>query len=213
MINVSTGVARIQDTNDEYKQIYNSLDSLYDDVGVKNPNEFVDLWEFYNYWKKKLPSYADRRAYIIGIYKKAKIKPSKGIKSKAVTYVNLSRIAELKGIKSNDFDVTKLVQYCTELNIAFNSACYLSVAMLLRSIINHVPPIFGFNTFAEVTANYKGGKSFKESMTKLETSSRSIADSYLHTPIRKKESLPTSTQVDFTNDLDVLLSEITRILK
>ncbi len=48
-------------------------------------------------------------------------------------------------------------------------------------------------------------------MTNLENSSRKIADSYLHTRIRNKESLPNRTQVNFSNDMDVLLSEIIRI--
>lgn len=48
-------------------------------------------------------------------------------------------------------------------------------------------------------------------MSRLENSSRKIADSYLHTKIRKKESLPNKTQVNFSNDIDVLLAEIIRI--
>jgi hypothetical protein len=79
--------------------------------------------------------------------------------------------------------------------------------------LDHVPPIFGCKSFAEVSNNYSGGKSFKESMKRLEDSSRKIADSYLHTQIRKSESLPNPTQVDFSNDLDVLLAEIARTNK
>jgi hypothetical protein len=90
--------------------------------------------------------------------------------------------------------------------------CYLSTAMLIRAIIDHVPPIFEKNSFTEVVNNY-GGKSFKDSMKNLENSSRKIADAYLHTQIRNKEVLPNSNQVDFSNDLDVLLAEIFRILK
>jgi hypothetical protein len=40
---------------------------------------------------------------------------------------------------------------------------------------------------------------------------RKIADGFLHQPIRKAESLPTSTQVDFRQPLDQLLGEIVRI--
>ena len=57
-----------------------------------------------------------------------------------------------------------------------------------------------------------GGGSFKSSMANLDNSSRKIADRHLHTHVRKKETLPTLKQVDFSNDLDVLLSEIVRIL-
>jgi hypothetical protein len=50
-------------------------------------------------------------------------------------------------------------------------------------------------------------------MEHLDKSLRKIADAHLHPQIRKKEILPNKTQVNFSNDLDVLLSEIVRILK
>ena len=61
--------------------------------------------------------------------------------------------------------------------------------------------------------NYSGGKSFKDVMQRLESTSRKIADSYLHSQIRNSESLPNSTQVKFDSELDFLLAEILRILK
>ena len=50
-------------------------------------------------------------------------------------------------------------------------------------------------------------------MIDLEESARTIANIHLHREIRETESLPTMTQVDFINKLDVLLEEIVRILK
>ena len=47
----------------------------------------------------------------------------------------------------------------------------------------------------------------------LSNSLRKIADNYLHTQIRKNEVLPNSTQIDYSNDVDLLLSEIIRLLK
>jgi len=134
-------------------------------------------------------------------------------KTHSSSYVNSSRLTELKILKCKNFDLSRLVKLCEELNITFENNCYFSVAMVVRSILNHVPPIFGCNSFAEVSNNYKGTRSFKSQMQHLEVSSRKIADSYLHTQIRNKESLPNSTQVDFSNDLDVLLGEIYRLLK
>lgn len=125
-------------------------------------------------------------------------------------YVNSKRIDEISSrVSSHDF--SRLLQMLSELNFAFSNENYISVILLLRAILDHVPPIFSFNTFIEVANNY-GNKSFKESMSNLEKSSRKIADSYLHTPIRNKESLPNKTQVDFSNDLDCLLAEICRIV-
>lgn len=134
------------------------------------------------------------------------------IKTNARSYIHVSRIAELNSIKTNNFDLSRLIRYCEELNAAFSHGCYLSTAMLVRALIDHIPPIFEKDTFAEVTNNY-GNRSFKESMKNLNNSMRKISNSHLHTQIRTKEILPNSNQVDFTNDLDVLLAEIVRKLK
>lgn len=127
-------------------------------------------------------------------------------------YIHISRINELKQTKNKNFDLTKLIRLCEELNIVFSEKCYFSTIMIVRSIIDHIPPIFGEMDFNKVISNY-GNKSFKESMKNLNKSSRKIADSYLHQQIRTKEILPNSNQVRFIQDLDVLLSEIVRVLK
>ena len=124
-------------------------------------------------------------------------------------YIDKKRFHALKK-KRGKFDFSRLLQMLTELNHAFSIGNYISVILLVRAILDHVPPVFNLNTFAEV-ANNHGTKSFKDSMLHLENSSRKIADSYLHTRIRSKESLPNKTQVNFSNDLDVLLAEIVRI--
>lgn len=127
-------------------------------------------------------------------------------------YVDPQRIQDLELIENSDFDLSKLIQKCKELNIAYSTESYFSVGMLTRSIIDHVPPIFGKRNFSDVAGGY-GTRSFKDSMNHLDKSSRKIADSLLHTQIRKKEVLPSKTQVNFSSDLDVLLAEIIRILK
>lgn len=126
-------------------------------------------------------------------------------------YVNDKYFKRLRK-KKDKFDFSRLLKMLIELNDAFYRKNYISVILIVRAILDHVPPVFGFNTFVELANNYKGSKSFKASMINLENSSRNIADSYLHTAIRKKESLPGVNQVDFSNDLDVLLSEILRII-
>ena len=128
-------------------------------------------------------------------------------------FVNKSRIEEIQKLSLTSFDLCRLLQLCKELNIAHKNQSYLSIGLLTRSLLDHIPPLFNCKNFDEVANNYSGTKSFKESMQNLQNSSRKIADSFLHTQIRNKEILPTFTQVDFTNDLDVLLGEIIRILK
>lgn len=128
-------------------------------------------------------------------------------------YIDLERLKELKVIKSNKFDLTRLVAVLKEINVANENSLKFSIPLLVRSIIDQVPPIFGKSNFADVCGSH-GSKSFKESMIILNKSSRKIADAYLHTHIRKHESaLPTLTQINFKNDVDVLLQEIIRVIK
>ena len=129
-------------------------------------------------------------------------------------YVDKARIQELKQIQSSQFDLCKLIRLCEELNESYANQNYLATAMLVRSIIDHIPPIFNASLFSQVANNYSAGtKSFKEHMQNLESLFRKISDSFLHTHIRAKEVLPNRNQVNFSPSLDCLLSEIIRILK
>lgn len=129
-------------------------------------------------------------------------------------YVNPKRIDELRGIKSKAFDLVKLIQLCEDLNNASSIKTAYSPTLLVRAIIDHTPPIFGFKKFSEVANNYIAGtKSFKKSMLTLDNSLRNIADNHIHSQARQKEVLPNQTQTDFSPELDLLLSEVIRILK
>jgi len=129
------------------------------------------------------------------------------------TYIHPRRLQELSSLCGMAFDLTKLLQLLNEINTCHHHGCYFAVAALVRSVIDHVPPIFGFITFSQVASNYAGGRSFKETMERLDKSARTIADQHLHSQIRKAEVIPTINQVDFSNEIDVLLGEIVRILK
>ena len=66
-------------------------------------------------------------------------------KSTHEDYIDFSRIQELNDLKkkgNNQFDLTKLIEMCEELNKCYSDKCFLAVVMLLRSILDHVPPIF-----------------------------------------------------------------------
>lgn len=128
------------------------------------------------------------------------------------TFIDESRIEDLRRLPTKHWDLTRLIRLCEELNVSFSNECYMSVAALTRSVLDHVPPIFSCGSFAEVANNYSGTKSFKDSMQHLDKSARKIGDAHLHTQIRNKEVLPKAAQVNFSNDIDVLLGEIIRIL-
>lgn len=133
-----------------------------------------------------------------------------------VQYVSSSRIDELIAIKSDRYDLTKLIHLVKELNSSSQYANWYAVGALIRTILDHVPPIFGCENFKQVANNYSSpgrAKSFRESMEHLNLSMRKIADSFLHSHITKSETLPNEQQVDCKRDLDRLLEEIVRILK
>ncbi|MGY4467325.1 hypothetical protein ACVWWK_003007 [Bradyrhizobium sp. LB9.1b] len=134
----------------------------------------------------------------------------------AKPYVDHARIVALQSIGAGKWDFARLVELCREINVAAANRCHMSTAMLLRTILNHVPPVLGLATFAEVASNYggpKSNKSFKGNMQRLEGSLRNIADMHLHSPIRSREDVPTAVQVEFAADLDVLLGEVIRVAK
>ncbi len=136
--------------------------------------------------------------------------------AESIFYINEKRLRELKLLPKGNLDFSKLVKLCEELNENYRSENYLSVGMLVRTILHHIPPIFSLNSFDEIANNYGGAKdhkSFKKNMLHLNNSLKNIADSFLHLQIRKQEILPNETQVDFKQDLDVLLAEIIRITK
>lgn len=128
-------------------------------------------------------------------------------------YVDLHRILQLRSIESTQWDTKRLVRQLQELNIAHANEAHMSTAMLVRAIMDHVPPIFNVKNFSEVANNYPAPRSFSEQMKQLDTSLRKIADTHLHQPVRKAEVLPLAPQVDFRGALDVLLSEIVRLLQ
>jgi hypothetical protein len=127
-------------------------------------------------------------------------------------YIDELRLGELRGLSPAQFDLRKLISICEELNLCYRSQCYHAVTALTRALIDHVPPIFGKGSFGEVANNYQGSRSFKDCMQRLEGAARKIADGHLHTKIRRKESLLTRTQVNFSNEVDLLLAEVVRIL-
>jgi len=134
--------------------------------------------------------------------------------NKWVAAIADERLGELRKLTSTEFDFQKLIRLCEELNSAYNDGLFFATAMVTRGVVDHVPPLFGKSSFAEVANNYSGGgKSFKETMLHLENAARKIGDGHLHMPIRKSETLPTAQQVCFASELDVLLSELSEIVR
>ncbi len=129
----------------------------------------------------------------------------------ATWFIDPDRILALQKMDNPNFDFSKLVQLCNEMNLCYQNNSLCALILLTRALIDHVPPIFQQTNFNGVESSYSGGKSFKDSMTHLNQSCRKIADMQIHGQIRQSEILPNKTQINFYNSLDVLLAEIIRI--
>lgn len=127
-------------------------------------------------------------------------------------YIDKNTLLRLSRIENEDFDLSRLVSLCAELDDNYSLENYHSCAMLLRAILDHIPPIFGKKNFAEVCAQH-GGKSFKDILKPLNETAKRIGDDYLHTQISKKVLAVTKTQVSFQANLDMLLNEVAAILE
>ncbi len=128
------------------------------------------------------------------------------------TYLDKYTLLRLIKIESKNFDLSRLIALCNELDDNYSLENYHSCVMLLRAILDHIPPIFGKTSFDDVCAQY-GGRSFKDIMRPLNETAKKIGDNYLHTQISKKVVVITKTQVDFQANLDMLLNEAAIILE
>ena len=128
------------------------------------------------------------------------------------TYVDPVRIDQLKEISSKQFDLSRLIRLCEELNINFSERCCLGTIMITQAILEHIPPIFGCSTFSAITAENNGSKALKQAVRNLSGGFGKITGRYLDRQIKDIEPLPAINQVDFSEEIDILLAEITRRL-
>jgi len=127
--------------------------------------------------------------------------------SSGETFVHASVIDALRQVKSKQFDLTKVIGFCEELNSAYALANYLSCSLLIRALLNHVPPAFGQANFQQVVS--QSGRSLKELFKPLEDIARDVADLHTHSQIGRKESMPTKSQVEpFKPGFEFLLQEL-----
>lgn len=69
LIDVGTGELDIKYANEEYIRIHKELCNILNKICLSNPNNYNDLWEWYEDYKKRpLPTYTSRRKYINNLY-------------------------------------------------------------------------------------------------------------------------------------------------
>ncbi|OKP91350.1 hypothetical protein [Paenibacillus sp. P32E] len=127
-------------------------------------------------------------------------------------YISKELIEDLGKLNNKEFGMKKLVQLCNEINWNYRLENYISVALLIRVLINYVPPIFGQATFVQVVSNSK--RSVQELLSPLENNLRKVADLHTHNMIGRKDQLPTKNQLEpFRANTEILLQEILSRLK
>lgn len=121
-------------------------------------------------------------------------------------------LLKLRAIENPRFDPRRLLRMCEELNDAYARANYISAILLLRAIINHVPAVFGEETFSAVVA--QSGRSVKSILARLNEDARPIADLHTHVLMQRSEHLPTRNQIEpYKASFEVLIHEILVKLK
>ena len=122
-------------------------------------------------------------------------------------FLNTEVLLRLKAVQGVRLDPRKLVKMCEELNDAYARGNYISSALLLRAIINHVPSVFGASTFSEVVS--QSGRSIKAILARLNDDARPIADLHTHILMRQTEHLPTKNQLEpYKASFEVLIQEV-----
>ncbi|MGC5400708.1 hypothetical protein ACPXCP_33800 [Streptomyces sp. DT20] len=101
-------------------------------------------------------------------------------------YVDEALIADLKA-KDTVLQLDKLLALVGELNANYTDRHPYACQMLLRAILDHVPPAFGHRTFDQVVANVAFGKTDKAYIRKL-TDFRNSGDDALHRPMSTRPS-------------------------
>lgn len=116
-------------------------------------------------------------------------------------------MAGLRAVSSARLDLRKLVRFCEELDDAYRRGNSLSAVLLIRAVMNHVPPVFAQSTFAAVVAN--AGRSVKPMLERLEKEARPVADLHTHILMRRTETLPSRNQVEpYKAAFELLLHEV-----
>lgn len=118
-------------------------------------------------------------------------------------YVKSVLIEELVGLdRAGGYSTDKLVQLCSELNFNFQHGQPLACHALLRAIMDHVPPAFAMETFAQVVSNVTWSRTDKAYLKKLEANFRNQGDDVMHRQIGPHRSridmddMPTSAAVN-----------------
>jgi hypothetical protein len=127
MISVATGGQRIQNVEQQYKQVYKKVNKALKNLDIENPNHYDNLWSWYEKWKNDFPHYQERRNYINEMYK-----PLINILSE----IEDTRIVDIK-VNLSDWDRINrtIIEIKKREQQAQNEEQFQAIGMLCRELI------------------------------------------------------------------------------
>jgi hypothetical protein len=174
--------------------------------------EIIKLFD----WEESIKKNYDANALtIIDLFKAAKLVTQVNSTTFNLThfqspieFISTNYIENLNTLNStSNFDLTRLIYYCEQVNYNYSNSHYESVAFLSRAIIHHVPPIFDQKNFQSLCSQSENGKdsSFKKSCVNLQSSLKHIVDDLIHRPISNSETPLAEQEINFSQDLNRLI--------
>jgi hypothetical protein len=119
-------------------------------------------------------------------------------------YVDDRLIDQLEGLQHPSWHLGRLTAMLRELNANYAAGHPYSCLVLCRAIIDHIPPIFGFKTFAQVV-NMPGVGRSERRLLELLGDNRFTADHVLHHHISKKADIITLHDVPSRTGMNILV--------
>jgi len=124
-------------------------------------------------------------------------------------FLSKEMINKFKLKQHPELKYSRLVVLLDEINSSWNNGNYIAVGLLIRAVMNHIPPALGFKKFEEVANNHKCDRSVKPALEQLQNSAKNLFDIIAHEQISKKEPRNISGEdVNCRQSLKLLLDEM-----
>jgi len=112
--------------------------------------------------------------------------------------------------KRDDFNYKKLIGLLSELNSNYTLGNTYASMMLVRAVLDHVPPLLGYDTFEEIVNNYSWSRTDKKYMKSL-MDFKNEADDALHRPISGDDDFLDIDSLPKRNRVNRLLEECLKV--
>ncbi len=121
------------------------------------------------------------------------------------TYINTEIIEGFRN-KPAPFNYQKLIILLEAINRNYKEEDAHTCSILLRAVLDHIPPLLGKFSFEEVAKNYSWGESKKKYMLKL-LEYKNVGDDVLHSQISEKTDFVTLHDLPSAIFINTLLDE------